>query len=126
MEISVAEVGAISAHVLSTANLRALRNVELKSQAAGVVKRVLVEEGDYVRAGQELATLDDRELQISLDLSRQQLAQTRVQLESAELLREKNEAQIEFKRADLQRNEEALAEGAGQRHRRHPAAQPAR
>lgn len=111
VEVSVAEVGAISSHVLSTANLRALRDVELKSQAAGVVQRVLVEEGAYVKEGQELATLDDRELQISLDLSRQQLAQTRVQLESAELLREKNEAQIEFKRADLKRNEEALAEG---------------
>ncbi len=111
VEVAAAERGAISSHVLSTANLRALRNVELKSQTAGVVRRVLVEEGDVVRSGQELATLDDRELRISLDLSRQQLEQARVQLESAQLLREKNEAQIEFKRAELKRNEEALAAG---------------
>lgn len=111
VEVFVAERGAISSHVLSTANLRALRNVELKAQAAGVVEKVLVEEGDYVQVGQELATLDDRELQITLDLNRQQLEQARVQLESAEILRQKNEAQIDFKRAEVQRNEEALAEG---------------
>ena len=111
VEIHVAERGAISSHVLSTANLRALRNVELKAQAAGVVKQVLVEEGDFVKAGQELATLDDRELQITLDLNRQQLEQAHVQKESAEILREKNEAQINFKRTEVQRNEEALAAG---------------
>ncbi|MBI1356327.1 MAG: efflux RND transporter periplasmic adaptor subunit [Acidobacteria bacterium] len=111
VEISVAQRGAISSHVLSTANLRALRNVEIKSQAAGVVRSVLVEEGAYVSAGKELATLDDRELKINLEQGRQQLAQTRVQLESAAILREKNQAQIEHKRAEVQRNADALAEG---------------
>ena len=111
VEISVAQRGAISSHVLSTANLRALRNVQIKSQASGVVRRVLVEEGAYVRAGQELCTLDDRELKINLEQGRQQLAQTRVQLESASILREKNQTQIAHKRTELARNEGALAEG---------------
>lgn len=111
VEVFVAERGEISSHVLGTANLRALRNVELKSQAAGVVVKVSAEEGQFVESGQDLAVLDDRELQISLELNRQQLEQARVQLESAQILREKNEAQIAFKRADVQRNEEALEAG---------------
>ncbi len=103
--------GAISDLLVSTANLRALREVEIASQADGVVLAVAVEEGDYVRTGKLLARLDGSELEINLALAEQRLAQTKVQRESAEIRREKADTQIKNQRADLKRNEEALAEG---------------
>lgn len=103
--------GAISDLLLSTANLRALREVEITSQADGVVRSVVVEEGDFVRSGRSLAQLDDRDLQIDLALAEQRLAQTKAQRESAQIRREKADTQIGNQQADLERNEEALAEG---------------
>ncbi len=103
--------GAISDLLISTANLRAMRKVEIASQADGVVRSVAAEEGDFVQKGSLLASLDDRDLQIDLALAEQRLAQTKVQRESAEIRREKADTQIKNQRADLERNEKALAEG---------------
>jgi membrane fusion protein (multidrug efflux system) len=111
VEIESAVRGAIASRIRSTANLRALRDVTLQSQTQGVVTSIAVEEGDFVQQGQLLCRLDDRELQINLDLARQRLAQTKVQLESAKILLAKNETQVENKRTELERNEKALAEG---------------
>ncbi len=106
-----AKLGSIDSHVASTANLRALRNVSLLSQATGVVQRVDVEEGAYVAKGKLLCLLDDRELQINLELAKQRLEQTKVQLESARITRDKIKSQIGAKQSDLDRNEKALGEG---------------
>lgn len=111
IEVAAAVKGAIASRIRSTANLRALRDVTLQSQTQGVVTKIAVEEGDFVKQGQLLCLLDDRELQINLELTRQRLEQTKVQLESAKILRAKNETQVENKRAEVERNEKALAEG---------------
>lgn len=103
--------GSVDASVDATANLRALRNVTILSRSEGVVKRVVVEEGDFVRSGQVLCQLDDSELQVDLELARQRLAQTRVQLESAQIVREKLQTQVAAKKTEVKRNEDALAEG---------------
>jgi RND family efflux transporter MFP subunit len=103
--------GSVDASVNATANLRALRNVTILSRSEGVVQRVAAEEGDFVRSGQLLCQLDDRELQVDLELARQRLAQTRVQLESAQIVREKMQTQVAAKQTEVKRNEDALAEG---------------
>jgi RND family efflux transporter MFP subunit len=111
VEVETAERGTISSRVRSTSNLRALRDVVLKPQTPGQIVAVLVEEGAAVRSGQLLCRLDDRELQVSLELARSRLEQTRIQLEGAKIQREKNGAQVAAKKADLERNEQALSEG---------------
>ena len=103
--------GSVDSHINATANLRALRSVTILSHSVGVVTRMAVEEGDFVRKGQLLCQLDDRELQVDLELARQKLAQTRVQLESTQIAREKIQSQIAAKAIELQRNVDALAEG---------------
>lgn len=50
--------------------LRTPRTVEVKTKAAGQVERVLVRDGDRVRAGQILVRIDPREYQLSLEESR--------------------------------------------------------
>ena len=111
VEVTRAVMGEISARIESTANLRAHRNVTLMSQATGVVRSLHAEEGDYVKQGQLLCLLDDRELKISQELAEQKLAQTKVQLESAQILREKGETQIENKKTEIARHEGALEAG---------------
>lgn len=111
VEIEAAERGRISSFVSSTANLRALREVQLMPRIEGVVREVSAEEGDYVSEGELLCRLDDRELRINLELARQRLEQTKIQLESAKILRDKNLTQIEAKQRDLARNRKALEEG---------------
>ena len=109
--ISVATRGPIVHSLVSTANLRARREVEVATQAAGIVTAVRVEEGDRVGAGQVLCSLDDRELRIDLELAEQRLAQTRIQLEAAGIRKEQTDTRLANKREELNRNEEALEQG---------------
>ncbi len=111
VELAQASRGPISSYLTSTANLRALRDVEVASQADGVVREVLVQEGDFVQQGQLLCRLDDRENQIKLKLTEEKLAQVRQQLEKAKIQNEKAGVQIGNTRTELKRNETAFAEG---------------
>ena len=54
----------ISVFLLSSANLEALRQVDVVARGSGIVRRIFVEEGDAVRKNQVLAKLDDTELQL--------------------------------------------------------------
>ena len=60
-----------------TATLEAEADAEIIAKVGGEVRRILVEEGDRVKAGQVLAILDDRQLRL-------QAAQTRAALAKAE------------------------------------------
>ena len=103
--------GPISHLLGSTANLRARREVAVAAQAAGIVTSVKAEEGDFVEAGQVLCAIDDRDLQIDLELAKQRLAQTKIQLESAVIRAAQTRTRLSNKRTELERNEEALREG---------------
>ena len=60
-----------------------LHSVEVRPQVEGVLTQVLVKEGQWVKQGDLLATLDDRAIRASLDQARAQLGQTRAQLQVA-------------------------------------------
>ena len=111
VSVQVARLGPIANVVVSTANLRARREVEVTAQVTGIVTAVLAEEGDSVRAGQVLCRIDDRRLQIDLELTRQRLAQTKIQLEATRIRAEQNEAKLRNKREELARNEDAFGQG---------------
>jgi len=80
------------------------------SRVEGVVEELLVEEGDFVREGQTLCILDDTDLQINLKLTKQQIAQARIQLEQAKIEQQKWLTQIANTKSELQRQETALKE----------------
>ena len=111
VEVAVAKHSEISSFLSSTANLRALRDVGVSTLTEGVVQKVLAEEGDFVKEGQVLCTLDETQLQIRLDLSREKLAQARLQLEKAAIRQEKTTAQMGHTRVELDRYEKARQEG---------------
>ena len=56
--------GEMLAMYSGTATLEAEADAEIKAKVGGEVRRILVEEGDHVNAGQVLAVLDDRQLRL--------------------------------------------------------------
>lgn len=78
VEIAEIRSGPISAYISTTANLVAENEVRLLAEVEGRVARLLVDEGDFVRAGQHLATLvrDDEEI----NLRKAQLKETNARL----------------------------------------------
>jgi membrane fusion protein (multidrug efflux system) len=110
VEIAMARRGEISSTIASTANLKAQREVDVASQAEGVVKEVLVEEGDVVSQGQLLCRLDDSQAQIRLQSARQKLAQARLQLEKARIQEEKAQVQVKNTRDEFDRYQKLYAE----------------
>lgn len=57
--------------------------IRVRAARDGVVERSLAEEGDHVAAGQSLATLQDREARLSLDVASADVADRRAQAEVA-------------------------------------------
>ncbi|MBI2689328.1 MAG: efflux RND transporter periplasmic adaptor subunit [Acidobacteria bacterium] len=111
VEVAAAKRSEIAAYLSSTANLRALRDVAVSIQTEGIVQKVLVEEGDFVKEGQVLCTLDDKHLQLRLDLAVEKRAQASLQMEKARTRQEKAVAQIGHAKAELSRYEKAAREG---------------
>jgi membrane fusion protein (multidrug efflux system) len=66
VEVDTAAFGDVSALFTGTATLEAEGEAEVVAKASGVVQRILVEEGDFVRAGQVLATLDSERSSLEL------------------------------------------------------------
>lgn len=110
VELATATKDKISSYLSSTANLRALREVEIASQTDGIVQRILVEEGDFVEQGRLLCQLDDTQLRIRLLLAQERLAQAKLQLEKARIRQEKAAVQIENTKIELARLQQAFDE----------------
>ena len=110
VQLEVTRQGPISSFLTSTSNLRPLRDVVLTTQVTGVVKEVLVEEGDRVENGRLLCLLDDTELLIRLKLTEQKLAQAKLQLEKSHIRERKAQIQIANTKVELARKEDAYAE----------------
>ncbi|RMR24986.1 RND transporter MFP subunit [Pseudomonas syringae pv. avii] len=71
--------------VTGIGSVLSLQSVVIRPQVDGVLTRVLVREGQQVKAGELLATLDDRSIRASLEQTRAQLAQSKAQLDVAQL-----------------------------------------
>jgi membrane fusion protein (multidrug efflux system) len=90
VELAAAVPRAISAYYRASSVLEADRHVELVSRAAGRVQTVRVEEGDWVRAEQTLAELENGRERIGLRQAELRLAEQKRELDRRELLLEKN------------------------------------
>jgi len=111
VELALAKRGEIAAFLSSTANLRALREVTVSTQAEGIVQKVFVEEGDFVKEGQVLCSLDDAPVRIRIQLSQEKLEQAILQTEKAKIRQQKAVAQIGHTQAEFDRYEKARKEG---------------
>lgn len=64
--LATIETGSLARSVVATGSVVPVATVEVKSKASGLVKDLLVEEGDVVQAGQVLAELDKELLRAEL------------------------------------------------------------
>ena len=67
VEIDSVTLGDIAAFFTGTATIEAEQETEVVAKVGGVVERIMVEEGQFVRAGQVLAKLDDEMISVQLD-----------------------------------------------------------
>ncbi len=65
VKVSVVETGEISQHVLYSSAVEAEETIDIYARGSGLVRRVLIEEGERVREGQVLIELVDDELKLN-------------------------------------------------------------
>ena len=90
VEVSTAEIGDIAAVFSGTATLEAENEATVVAKAPGVVKKILVEEGNYVKQGQILARLDDEQQVYKLKQAKANLNKLQNEYERSKGLYEKN------------------------------------
>ena len=94
--------GDLTATVTATGTLTPINQVDVGSELSGIVKTVLVDYNDRVRAGQVLARLDTTKLEA-------QASQLRAALGSARARAQQANATLDEARAQLTRNEQLAA-----------------
>lgn len=72
-------------YVSGIGTVLSLHSVIIRPQVDGILTRLLVREGQQVKAGDLLATLDDRSIRANLDQAKAQLAQNQAQLQVAQV-----------------------------------------
>lgn len=70
-------------YVSGIGSVLSLHSVVIRPQIDGILTRLLVKEGQWVKTGDLLATIDDRGIRASLDQARAQLGESQAQLQVA-------------------------------------------
>lgn len=73
VESVAVERGGVNVSVIETGKLQSARSVEVKSRVSGRVARLLVDEGQYVEAGDLIAVVDPEETQFRVQQDRAQV-----------------------------------------------------
>ncbi len=94
-KLAKVERGDLAKSVVATGKIQAITQVEVKSKASGIVKKLLVDYGDQVKQGQVLAELDKEEIQA-------RVSQQRASLEAAEAAAHAAEADLKHARVDAE------------------------
>jgi HlyD family secretion protein len=85
--------GDIARSVVATGKIEPRAKVEVKSKASGIVQRILVDYGDWVKQGQVLVELDKEELQARVREARATLLAAQASEESAKATHERNKVE---------------------------------
>jgi HlyD family secretion protein len=94
-KLAKVEQGDLAKSVVATGKIEPITKVEIKSKASGIVKKLFVDWGEKVKAGQVLAELDREQIEA-------QVRQAKASLEAAEANMHAAEADIERAKADAQ------------------------
>jgi HlyD family secretion protein len=89
------EKGDLARSVVATGKIQPRSKVEVKSKASGIVKKILVDYGDWVKSGQVLVELDKEELQARLREAQAYLQAAQAAEDSAQAAYERNKVEAE-------------------------------
>lgn len=94
---SLAEVerGDIARSVVATGKIEPRAKVEVKSKASGIVKKIYLDYGDWVKQGQLLIELDKEELQARVREAEANLLAAQAAQQAAEATHKRNEVEAE-------------------------------
>ncbi|MFN0172362.1 MAG: efflux RND transporter periplasmic adaptor subunit [Bryobacteraceae bacterium] len=111
-----AERGDLIRSVVATGKIEAATKVEIKSKASGIIQRLPVEIGDYVRVGQVICELDKNDLEPRVREARAALGITEASLESAKADHERYKVEalgpdLPFLKRDLERAQKMFRDG---------------
>ncbi len=111
--VTVARVArkAVPIEIRAIGNAEAISTISVKSQVGGELTRVHFTEGDYVRKGQTLFTIDQRPLQAQVAQVEANLARDKAQLVQAQANLARDEAQAKYAEAQFGRMAKLAGEG---------------
>jgi len=95
VEVGAVYKGDIAAHFQGTATLEAEEETQVVAKVSGVVKEIMVEEGDLISKGQILAKLDDEKISVQVEQAAANLAKLKNQFSRSKELHEKELASTE-------------------------------
>jgi RND family efflux transporter MFP subunit len=93
--LSVQSGRSAEALVVATGYLESRRQAKIGSRAAGRIQSVHVEEGDHVKAGQELAVLEHADLDASLAAAKATVWRAEAELSEQEVLIQRNKRDLD-------------------------------
>jgi len=108
--------GDVARSVIATGKIQPITKVEVKSKASGIVEKLFVDINDRVTKGQDLARLDQQEVEDQVDAQRAQLASAQANVTTYEANVEQDKVNaaapdLPMYKATLDRNLEMQKEG---------------
>jgi len=93
----------LASQVVETGTIDAVKTVEVKSRASGRLKKLYVQEGDFVKAGQLIAEIDPQETELKVRQDRAQLrgAASNVARTTIEIAQRRETARANLKQAEI-------------------------
>jgi multidrug efflux system membrane fusion protein len=92
-------------------NVEAFETVAVRPQVTGIITEVLFREGDVVRAGDPLFTIDPRPYQAQLEQAEANITRDQALLSQAEAQVARDQAQVDYMQLTAQRNGELVERG---------------
>jgi HlyD family secretion protein len=115
-KLAAVERGDLARVVVATGKIQPLAKVEIKSKASGIVKRLYVDNGDRVKAGQVLAELDKVQLEANVREAQANLQVAQAARDSALSTLERNKVDAEgpdvpFLKTNMERAQKMYKDG---------------
>src|SRR6266571_8738138 len=101
----------MAVEITSVGNVEAVSTVSVKAQISGELLEVHFKEGDFVRKGQLLFTIDPRPYQNQVVQIQANIGKDQAQLQQAEANLARDTAQLEYAKAESQRYATLLQRG---------------
>ena len=111
--VTVVKVGRrdVPINIQVIGNVEAYSTIAVKAQVGGILTKVSFQEGDYVKNGDLLFTVDPRPLKAQLDQQVANLSKNNAQLRQAEANLARDIAQLQYAQAQANRYAKLMQEG---------------
>jgi len=112
VHVAAVKTGALDVKLAYVAVVEPVRAAAVSARLTSVVERVLVDEGDRVKAGQLLVSLDDREVRKAVAALEHQVEQARADLAANEASVASLKKSVAFWRREAKRDRELASRGS--------------